>query len=529
MNKTKILFIVIILLAAALRFYKLDAVPPSLTWDEAAVGYNAWTIANYGKDEYGNFFPAYFKSFGDDKHPVHIYATALSVKLLGLSEFSTRLPSAVFGISNVVLIFFLTRLMFSSAVLGLISSLFLAISPYNLHFSRFNHEANFALFFFMVGLYLFFQAVKNHNNLLPFSILSFGLAFLTYHPAKVLVPATVVILVFLYWRTILKNHKISLASLIVAMFLALHIYLNHQLLGIARVNQTSLGGKSVRQTYLYKLTKNELLGKINLIAIQYSWHFLPEYLFITGDKNPRLSSQTGEFYKLDAAFLILGILYLLRKRSKESIVLISWALLAPLPSALVSEAPHAARASFMMGSWHLISALGLYFLFNIMKKPYFKVVLLTAVSGLLAFFLSGYLKYYYGEYPKRYAIEWQYGLKEAVEYVKDNQSYPFVFMTNLRSQPYVFFLYHLKTSLPDYLNSVVYNKSESQSYNLVSSYDKYFFSGFDPRKDSPNEEALYILTPSEYDGLAYKASYNVKKVIYYPNGTVAYYIASPRI
>ena len=77
--KIKILLLVIILLGAVLRLYKLDLVPPSLNWDEAAVGYNAYTIANSGRDEYGNFFPLYFLSFGEGKNPIHIYFTALSV------------------------------------------------------------------------------------------------------------------------------------------------------------------------------------------------------------------------------------------------------------------------------------------------------------------------------------------------------------------------------------------------------------------------------------------------------------------
>ena len=118
-NKINLLLLVIILLAAILRIYKIDQVPPSLSWDEAANGYNAYTIANYGRDEHGKYFPAYFRSFGDDKHPIHIYLTAPFVKILGLNEFSTRLPSAVFGTLNVLLIFFLTNLLFKNKFIAL--------------------------------------------------------------------------------------------------------------------------------------------------------------------------------------------------------------------------------------------------------------------------------------------------------------------------------------------------------------------------------------------------------------------------
>lgn len=527
MSKTVILLIAIVILAATLRLYRLDSAPPAISWDEAAVGYNSWTIANFGRDEYGKFLPAYFRSFGDDKHPVHIYLTSLSIKSLGLSEFSTRLPGALFGIFNVVLIFFLAKLMFSSKVLGLFAAFFLAISPYNIHFSRFNHEANFALFFFMLALALFFLAVKKKSSLLPWSALSFGIAFLAYHPSKIIVPGVVILLAILYGKQLLKNRKGLIGTFLILIVFSVLVFFNPQLLGIARVHQTSLGKDAIRKTSLFQLTNNELLGRINLTLTQYSWHFSPQYLFISGDKNPRLSSQgTGQFYKLDAIFLLLGVIYLAYKRSKESVVLLVWALVAPLPSALVAEAPHSARAMFMMGSWHIVSALGFYWLFSLVKKPLFKASLLILTSVLLLVFLLGYLGHYYGEYVKRNAIDWQYGMKQIVEYVKDHEQYPYVFITSVRSQPYIFFLYYLKTPLPEYLNSVTYNQLESKSYNTVANFSRYYFAGWDPLQDYPNQEALYILTPSEYDGLMYRSYFNVKKVIYYPNGTTAFFIVS---
>ncbi len=514
---TKVLLVLILILALGLRIYKLDSVPPSISWDEAAVGYNAWTIANYGKDEYGKSFPLVFKSFGDDKHPVHIYSTAAFVKLFGLNEFSTRLPLAVFGVLNVLLIFFLGRVLFKSDLIGLFASLFLAISPYNIHFSKFNHEANFALFFFLLGILLFYLSL-NKGKFLPWSVLSFGICFITYHPSKVIVPLIVLLLTVLYFRKLLQNKLNSLISAVIIVSFIILVFLNPELLGIARIKQTSLGKEA---------------WKINVIATQYSWHFLPDYLFITGDKNPRHSSQTGHFYKIDAIFLIAGLLYLVYKRSKQGFVLLSWALLAPLPSALVAEAPHAARASFMMGSWHLISAIGLYFIFNLVRKPVFKAIVLSVTIIFLAILLKNYLNYYYGEYTKRYATEWQYGMKQIVEFVKDHKEYNQVFVTDIRSQPYIFFLYYLKMPLPQYLNSVVYNESEeSRSFNTVAYFRGYYtdfhFGGWDPIESMPNPGVLYIVSPSQYDGLRHKSEFDVKKLIRYPGGGDAFFVVSAK-
>lgn len=524
MKPTKILLIAIVILATILRFYKLADVPPSISWDESAVGYNAYTIANFGRDEYRKFLPLFFRSFGDDKHPVHVYLTSFSVKILGLSEFSTRFPSAIFGTFNVLLIFFLGKLLFKSDLVGLSAALFLATSPYNIHFSRFNHEANFALFFFMLGFWLFYLSLKE-TILLPISILNFGIAFITYHPAKTVVPAVGLVLIFFYIRKV-RWDKIFLMAILVLIFFLNLLILNPQLLGVARVNQTVQGAADIEKTKLYQLTHNNLLGRANLILVQYSWHFSPQYLFTQGDKNARLSSQTGEFYKIDALFLVLGLIFLIYKRSKESLVLLIWALVAPLPSSLVAEAPHAARGMFMMGSWNLISALGFYHFIMLFKKSVIKKIIIVVVLLVLGVSLSNYLSYYYGEYAKRYAIEWQYGMKQVVSFVKENPQYGQVYMTDKRSQPYIFFLYYLKTPLPQYLNTVLYNNSENKSYNLISGFDKYFFGGTNTVESKPNQGVLYILTPSEYDGLMYKSSFDVKKVITYPNGTIAFYIVS---
>lgn len=520
---TKILLVIILILAFGLRIYKLSGIPPSLSWDEAAVGVNSAMIADYGRDEYGEFLPLYFKSFGDDKHPVHIYFTVLSVKMLGLNEFAVRLPSALFGVLNVLLIFFLGKILFKTNLVGLSASFFLAISPYNIHFSRFNHEVNFMLFFFMLGFILFLLSVKLKGYFFPLSIISFAVCFITYHPAKVIVPLFLFLLVLFYVKK-LPPWPEKAASLIIFLLFIFLLFLKPQLLGTARISQNTLNQESVQKTYLFRISHNEVLGRFNLIIAQYLSHFTPQFLFIRGDKNPRLSSQTGQFYPVDLILLLLGLFYILYKRSKEGFLILTWVLLAPIPSSLVAESPHAARASFMIGSWHLISALGVYYLSRLIKNSKLKLIIFTVLCLILLFSLFRYLSYYFGEYVSRYAIEWQYGMKQIVNFVKDNPRYTQIYMTDKRSQPYIFFLYYLKTPLPDYLNTVLYNNAENKSYNLVSSFDKYYFGGTNTVEKKPESGVLYILTPSEYDGLMYKSLFNIKKIIYYPNNTTAFYV-----
>src|SRR3990167_10476958 len=144
----KVVLIVIIFVASVLRLYKLGSVPPSLYWDEASLGYNAYSILKTAHDEHGKFLPlTNFGAFGDYKPPGYIYAAVPSIAIFGLNEFAVRFPSAFFGVLTVILVYLISRKIFESEIISQIAALFLAISPWHLQFSRGAFEANLGLFF----------------------------------------------------------------------------------------------------------------------------------------------------------------------------------------------------------------------------------------------------------------------------------------------------------------------------------------------------------------------------------------------
>lgn len=130
-------------------------------------------------------------------------------------------------------------------------------------------------------------------------------------------------------------------------------------------------------------------------------------------------------------------------------------------------------------------------------------------------------------YPTKDPHDWQYGMKQVVGYVKEHPEYIQVNMTDIRSQPYIFFLFYLKTPLPEYLNTVIYNNSDNtKSFNTVSVFDKYYFGGWDPIESMPTRGVLYILTSSQYDGLRHKSEFDIKKLIKHPDGATAFLMVS---
>src|SRR5437870_317995 len=87
-----IALLLITLYAGALRLYKLDQYPQLVTQDEMIQAYDAWNIWQTGRDHTGVLFPIHVFANGENIPPVAVYYTAPFVGLLGLSEFTTRLP-----------------------------------------------------------------------------------------------------------------------------------------------------------------------------------------------------------------------------------------------------------------------------------------------------------------------------------------------------------------------------------------------------------------------------------------------------
>jgi hypothetical protein len=528
-NKLVLVLIILIgLLAGIFRIYKLDKIPPSLNWDEVAASYNAYTIETWGKDEYGKTLPTTFKSFGDDKHPVHIYAAATSFFLLGASDFTARLPSALIGILGVVSIFIAVTYLLDNKIAGLFSALFLAVSPYAVHYSRGLWEANFAICFFLMGLAMFALGIKKKRRAIPFAYLFWGLSLLSYHASKVVVPPLVMLITILFVRELLKIKKVMFLSFLIFASFIILLIAKPGLLGLARISQTDFPKEVVQNTFLYEKTHIELLGRIEVSLGNFKNYFSYDYLFKYGDQGPRGSVRViGEYYKSYILFLPLGILFLLYKKKFRVVTyILAWTCLAPMPGALAGVEPHSTRAIFMLGPFEIIAGYGVSSLLGLFKNRIVKIGITLVILVALGYEVYGYAKYYLTNYSVNEAIQWQYGFKEIVEYVGQHPEYDQVYVTKIRNQPYIFFLNYLHYPLTKLLSTVRYDETGSKSYNTVESFGRYHFGDWDPIQSLPTPGYLYIISKNEYQGLMYGYMFETKKIIYFPNGEPEYYIVS---
>ena len=231
----------IIFIGGFLRIYNISNAPPSLNWDEAAWGYNAYSILQIGKDEYGKIMPIFTRSFDEYKSTLPMYLMVPSIKLFGLNAFAVRLPSVLIGMASILVVYFLAKEIFDDKRIALISSFLFAIEPWSVHLSRVYYDANEAMFFLLLGLLLFLKSLHK-EKLFLWSIVSFMVSMYTYNSNKILAPLFLAALVILYHKKIFSFSKktFHLSLVILAIFIIPFIYLAFKGLTFARVGTTNI-------------------------------------------------------------------------------------------------------------------------------------------------------------------------------------------------------------------------------------------------------------------------------------------------
>src|SRR3990167_8354218 len=505
MRKSLLIFLVI-LLAFILRFYHLNLTPPSLYWDEASLGYNAYSILKTAKDEHGKFLPiTNFEAFGDYKPPGYIYLTVPTIALFGVNEFSVRLPSVLFGVLTVLIAYFLARKIFENEKIALFAAFFLAISPWHIQFSRGAFEANVGLFFSSLGIYLFFKFAQGKPFFLIASALSFLAGMYTFTGQRLFAPPILLILAVQFRRHILANLKAVIFTAIISLvlFWPLFRFVTQTIEGKLRFNEVAIFKDldPINQSIVYRegdnfswwsaVLHNRRLFYLNEYLSGYFDAFSPTFLFINGDVNPRLSTQeVGELYYFDVILVLAGIYFIFAKKYKYSLFILSWLLVSPMGMATARETPHALRMIHILPTYQILSAVGLYY---ICKYLNFKRSVIL-IPSIIALFLFYYLHMYYVHWPINYSGQWQYGYKEAVEITKEYYGQvDNVIVTKSQGRPYIYFLFYMQADPKEYLQNSTITKDQFYFYD-VDGFDKI---NFGTGQSEPKSNTLYVLDPGQ--------------------------------
>lgn len=531
--KRNILFALILILAFILRFYHLGENPPSLDWDEAALGYNAYSILKTAKDEYGNFLPLSFRSFGDFKPPMYVYLTTIPVGILGLTEYAVRLPSAMAGIGAVFISYFLigTLLGRGKRKITLLAVFLFAVSPWHIQFSRAAFEANVSLTFFLAGLLYFIRSLEDIGKLLP-SLILFVLSMYTYHSARLIVPVFVLGAVIMHHKIFLPHIRRTILYGFISLLLVLPIFIGGNAssarfgsVGIFNPNEQL--EESINKINYDKgsgdipgaLTHNRRFVYGREILSGYVNHFNFNFLFLNGDLTGRHhAADMGMLHLYEFPLLFLGAYVFLTGRFEHKKIFVWWFLTAPLAASLTKATPHAVRSLLFLPSFQILTATGIYSVFQItgifrkFRGESLAVFFTLAAAANIVY----YLHQYWIHTPVEAASEWQYGYKQLVEEFERLPQGKKAIVTYKYDQPYIYFLFYRKTDPAWYQQE--WGKNEI--FRDIRSFGRFEFRKLDWANDEKMQDVILAGTPGEIPPTAA----NIVSEIKYPDGSTAFRI-----
>lgn len=517
--------ILIIIAGALLRFHALTTVPPSLSHDEVAIAYNAYSILKTGRDEYGVRFPLLFRSFDDYKLPGMVYATVLPVALFGRTELAARIPSATFGVLTVMLMYVLAAELLGSrrwVTLGkrrfdmaLLPALMLSISPWHINFSRQLFESNGATFWFVLGTYSLVRSRKSYRNIL-WAGLAFTASLYFYYSVRLVIPFVLLLYAIMHWHMIRRHAKTTLfaAAACILVFLPLGIEMLSPG-GMERISIVSVVNDPQylkrREEYvammgatpsLYaKIRYNRRIALIETVVDNYRKNIAPSNLFITG------TGTYGALYPFEAILVPVGILALLSLEPFSALLIAVWLFTAFLPGAFSTNQPNTLRTLVASPAFAILSGLGLRSIIVFVTKRNNRAVwIFFSVLLAVTLFTHEFTKFwnaYFIDNATNNALAFGDGMRQMISYAKNHETeYDRIIISGYYWRPYIFLLYWGGVDPTEYQKKgtrEAFGKYEFTAASWDTNGIKLMDPSFDPNTLTiPGKKTLYLLSATEY-------------------------------
>jgi len=511
------LLTLIVGIGALLRFYALDKSPPSLGFDEAALGYNAYSIMLTGKDEYGNFLPLSLRSFNDYKPALYAYLSIPFIKIFGLNANSVRAVSALAGTVSLVFLYLLLKEFIKNKWWRLGIFFILSFEPWRLHFSRNAFETHLSSCLFIIGIW-FLLKNKERVNKWWVAVIFLALSAYSYHSARLAVP-----LLLVFWildpimiltrkniwvslkKRIAKNWK-NLRLLALFLLLCLPIFIvNNSSLLLTRFHQ-----ENVFDRY-YPYAPNELLSPLSavyyLLGIIVGHIFayfspinLTQRIFPWIKMSPQFIPGMGMLGWFEGIAFIAGLILIIKNifKNEKYRFLIYWIVAGIAPAAATWTWYHTLRALNVYPALEIIVALGIL---EIVKNLRTKKIILVLGSFVLlvtiVFTVNNELIYSsfenHGEYQPG-------GFKEGMPYLKSIQdNYDQVIIDSPHAQNFIFLFFYQALD-PNLIQKYADIRPKPGSEgNLDFNFDKFVFRKIDWPKDQVLKKTVFWTSPNITD------------------------------
>lgn len=508
------LLIGIFIFSFLIRVVGLEKSPPSLGFDEASLGYNAYSLLKTGKDEYGNFLPLSLRSFNDFKPALYSYLSIPFIYIFGLNATAVRMVSAISGVVSVAVLYFLIKKFVENKWIGLLFLFVLSNEPWRLHFSRNAFETNLSAAFFGIAALLLLAGKTRWKRLI--STIFFGLAAYSYHSARLSAPLLLLLWIFdpillLKEKVQVDYKKIILLVGLVTICLPIFIANNSQSV-LTRFRQENVfaryypyAPKEIQNPfsmgyYFLGIISGHVFSYLSPINLNYRI-----YEWVKG--SPQFIPGMGMLGWIEGLLLIIGAIFVIRNifKSFKYRFLVYWLVAGIAPAAVTWNWFHPLRSLNIFLAMEIVVVIGGLSVIGWIKRNWEnKIGRLILFVGLIVmmmfnvlFVINNELKYSafenHGEYQPG-------GYKEGMPYFATLlDQYSQVLIDTPHAQGFVFFLFYTKFDPHVIQQYASIRPSPEVGGNVSFNFDKYIFRSVDWPKDKELENTLFWTRPDITD------------------------------
>lgn len=501
------LVIFVIIIGLFLRTVGLDKSPPSLGFDEAALGYNAYSILKTGRDEYGSWLPLSLRSFNDFKPALYAYLTVPFVYFLGLNATAVRMVSALAGTGSLVFLYLLLNKFIRNKWLLLLVFTILSVEPYRLHFSRSAFETNLSAMFFGGGAYFLLTTKGKIKTFLTAVFL--GLAAYSYHSARLSAPLLILLWAIDPIKRLQKNIKFDwkkLLPLFGLILICIPIFvMNNSSLLLTRFRQENVFNR------FYPYAPKEILNPISFVY--YFLGIISGHVFSYISPinlnfriydwvkmSPQFIPGMGMLGWLEGILFLIGFIFILGNifKSFRYRYLVYWMIAGIAPAAATWTWYHPLRSLNIFLAIEIIVALGFWRIWLLIRKGgHIGPPIQFLVGGLvcivmlvtMVFTINNELKYSAFENNGEYQPG---GYKEGMPYFSSiSDKYSRVIIDTPHAQGFIFFLFYTQFDPATLHKHADIRPSPGVEGNLNFNFDKYVFRKVNWPDDYKLENTLF--------------------------------------
>lgn len=409
------------LFSFAIRVYKIDSLSPVITHDEVYYVAESKTISLDGQDLTGTQTPLALKPANPLFAELPGAVMSVGHWMFPQSPFIAARITHVFlgSLLSVVLAGFSLSL-FKDKKLAMIVGIIAMVNPWLFQNSRMSFDAIFSLFFYFSGLWIL---LTKKNGLLLIAGLLLLVGFYQYQGLKILlIPILFIIFTYIFSERWVAEKQPQLKKELKKIWPQIAFFIFFCLLFVVhllRLKNTGASGRvddliffntefiaaqlNVKRQQAIQTPLNRfIINDVTTIASVFIEKYLDAFdlnqlfLHINNRRNPFAVWSHGVFYLIDLPLMMIGA-WILTKEKKwrlQSLLFLSFILIAPLPSAINSQDTwQFFRASWLFPLGVILSSVGIWAVFQF-KYRWLSLGLIALYSASVLLFAFAYFVRY---------------------------------------------------------------------------------------------------------------------------------------